>query len=50
MKKRNSYRKTSIWIYVVLLAFAFVVFYPFWNAVVISFNDGTDTLKGGITF
>ncbi|NGZ76842.1 carbohydrate ABC transporter permease [Saccharibacillus sp. VR-M41] len=29
---------------------AFVSFYPFWNAAVISFNNGTDTLRGGITF
>ena len=49
-KKANYYRRTAPWVYVVLLAFAFLMLYPFWNAIVISFNDGTDTLKGGITF
>lgn len=29
---------------------AFVTFYPFWNAAVVSFNNGTDTILGGVTF
>jgi putative aldouronate transport system permease protein len=37
-------------IYVLLSILAFVTFYPFWNALVISFNDGADTSLGGITF
>lgn len=49
-KKVSYYRRTALWVYVVLLGFAFLMLYPFWNAVVISLNDGTDTLKGGITF
>ena len=40
----------SITIYVLLTILAFVTFYPFWNALVISFNSGLDTMKGGITF
>jgi putative aldouronate transport system permease protein len=37
-------------IYTFLLVFAFVTLYPFWNSVVISFNAGADTARGGITF
>ncbi|MBC8079110.1 MAG: carbohydrate ABC transporter permease [Gorillibacterium sp.] len=33
-----------------LLFFAFINFYPFWNALIISFNLGTDTAQGGIAF
>ena len=40
----------SITIYVLLTILAFVTFYPFWNALVISLNSGMDTMKGGITF
>lgn len=40
----------SIFIYIILTILAFVTFYPFWNAAVISFNSGVDTMKGGITF
>ncbi|TYP73036.1 carbohydrate ABC transporter permease [Paenibacillus methanolicus] len=36
--------------YAVLLLLGFVAFYPFWNAAVISFNLGSDTSLGGITF
>jgi putative aldouronate transport system permease protein len=35
---------------VLLVLIAFVTFYPFWNAAVISFNSGMDTALGGITF
>ncbi|EES72399.1 putative protein LplC [Paenibacillus sp. oral taxon 786 str. D14] len=38
----------SIYIFLVLLLF--VTFYPFWNALVISLNSGSDTARGGITF
>lgn len=37
-------------IYVFLAVLAFSTFYPFWNSLVISFNEGIDTSKGGITF
>ena len=43
-------RVMSISIYILLTILAFVTFYPFWNALVISFNSGIDTMKGGITF
>jgi len=37
-------------IYTLLILLAFVTLYPFWNALVISFNKGEDTALGGITF
>lgn len=43
-------RVMSFLIHVCLLVLGFVTFYPFWNAAVISFNSGTDTLLGGVTF
>ncbi len=36
--------------YALLFLLGFVAFYPFWNAAVISFNSGSDTMLGGITF
>ncbi|WP_408015074.1 carbohydrate ABC transporter permease [Saccharibacillus alkalitolerans] len=50
MKDSAGDRTLSIVIYALLAFMAFVSFYPFWNAAVISFNNGTDTLRGGITF
>jgi len=37
-------------IYIFLTLLAFSAFYPFWNALIISFNEGMDTSKGGVTF
>ncbi|MGO4542895.1 carbohydrate ABC transporter permease [Paenibacillus sp. 2TAB19] len=37
-------------IYIVLAVLGFTAIYPFWNAAVISFNSGADTMLGGITF
>jgi putative aldouronate transport system permease protein len=34
---------------VALLILGFVALYPFWNVMMISLNDPTDTLRGGIT-
>lgn len=39
-----------ITIYVLLTLLAFSALYPFWNAIAVSFNQGVDTAKGGITF
>ncbi|WP_422658657.1 carbohydrate ABC transporter permease [Paenibacillus sp. EC2-1] len=39
-----------ITIYVFLSLLAFSALYPFWNAIAVSFNQGVDTAKGGITF
>lgn len=40
----------TVTIYVLLTLLAFMTFYPFWNALVISFNSGIDTSMGGVTF
>src|SRR5690348_16372316 len=39
-----------IFIYTALALLAFMTFYPFWNALVISLNSGADTARGGVTF
>ncbi|TJY41107.1 carbohydrate ABC transporter permease [Cohnella pontilimi] len=43
-------RVLSVTIYILLTLLAFSTFYPFWNALAISFNNGLDTSLGGITF
>lgn len=43
-------RILSIFVYTFLILLGFSTFYPFWNALVISLNDGMDTALGGITF
>lgn len=35
---------------ILMLALAFVMIYPFWNQLVISFNDGIDAQRGGLYF
>ncbi|WP_018754507.1 carbohydrate ABC transporter permease [Paenibacillus terrigena] len=45
-----SDRIMYIFIYAFLILLTFVTFYPFWNALVISFNKGMDTAMGGVTF
>ncbi|AYB47649.1 carbohydrate ABC transporter permease [Paenibacillus lautus] len=52
MLKRLSFsdRLMLVIIYSLLSLLAFSAFYPFWNAIVVSFNMGVDTAKGGITF
>nr|WP_090674197.1 carbohydrate ABC transporter permease [Paenibacillus tianmuensis] len=50
MKLALEDRVFSVFIHIALLFLAFVTFYPFWNAAVISFNLGSDTSLGGITF
>ncbi|WP_037291261.1 carbohydrate ABC transporter permease [Saccharibacillus sacchari] len=50
MKQSAGDRTLLFIIYALLALMAFFSFYPFWNAAVISFNNGTDTMRGGITF
>ena len=33
-----------------MLLTSIIMLYPFWNTIAVSFNDSTDSLKGGITF
>ncbi len=35
---------------VFMIVFAFIMIYPFWNQLIISFNEGSDTVKGGLSF
>ncbi|MDF2985910.1 MAG: sugar transporter permease [Eubacterium sp.] len=35
---------------VFMMAFCFFVIYPFYNQLIISFNDGTDAMRGGLYF
>jgi putative aldouronate transport system permease protein len=37
-------------IYTLLILMGFIMLYPYWNSVVISFNVGKDTMLGGLTF
>ncbi|MDO3410983.1 carbohydrate ABC transporter permease [Saccharibacillus sp. CPCC 101409] len=50
MKSSAGDRTLLAVVYALLAVMAFISFYPFWNAAVISFNNGTDTMRGGITF
>ncbi|WP_059049757.1 carbohydrate ABC transporter permease [Paenibacillus senegalimassiliensis] len=50
MKLALGDKTLSAVIYILLFVLGFVAFYPFWNAAVISFNSGNDTMRGGITF
>ncbi|RED65292.1 carbohydrate ABC transporter permease [Cohnella phaseoli] len=50
MKISYGVRLSSGVIYFLLALLVFVTFYPFWNSAVISFNTGSDTSLGGVTF
>ena len=57
MAKRKSKIKTStaskifdVFNILFMLAFAFVMIYTFWNQLVISLNEGSDTVRGGLSF
>jgi putative aldouronate transport system permease protein len=50
MKLSYGDKVLSIVIYALLAILGFTAFYPFWNAGVVSFNKGLDTMQGGITF
>lgn len=51
--KRNTQLGNIIFDAIIFITLTFLVIvtvYPFWNTIAISFNDGLDSLKGGITF
>ena len=50
MKLSKGEKVVKVTIYTSLTILAFVTLYPFWNTLVISFNDGLNTTLGGITF
>src|SRR5215469_4304377 len=33
-----------------LILLCFITLYPFWNTIMVSFNDAMDSIRGGITF
>lgn len=51
--KRRTNIENKLFDFIIALTLIFVVIvtvYPFWNTVALSFNDGLDSIKGGITF
>jgi putative aldouronate transport system permease protein len=49
--KQNFFdRIVNLIIITILSMLCFSMLYPFWNAVVIAFNDSRDTVAGGVTF
>lgn len=50
MKLTFEDKMLKTFVYVSLTILSFLTFYPFWNTLVISFNEGTDTSLGGLTF
>lgn len=49
-KKTMPERLFDISLYIFLSFIFIITFYPFWNILVISLNDATDTLRGGLYF
>lgn len=47
---KRTFTWADIVLAVICLAVIFVTAYPFWNLAVVSLNDATDTLRGGLTF
>ena len=52
LKMKSGWRENlfSAVLYIILIGFTIIVFYPFYLSVILSFNDGTDAVKGGIFF
>lgn len=48
IKKRWSERVLQGLIYLCIALFCITVIYPFWYMLILSFNEGTDAMKGGI--
>ncbi|WP_256761849.1 carbohydrate ABC transporter permease [Cohnella sp. WQ 127256] len=50
VKNTTSGRIFDFFNVVFMVVLAFVMLYPFWNQLIISFNQGSDTMKGGLYF
>lgn len=51
MKTANKLNKTTygdIFLYVIMTLICFIALYPVWYTIIISFNDSSDALRGGI--
>lgn len=49
-KTRLEERLFNTFNFAILFALVFVTLYPFWNTIVVSLNDATDTVRGGLSF
>ena len=50
LKQTKSGRAFDIFNGIALFVLLFITIYPFWNMLVLSFNDGTDALLGNLYF
>lgn len=50
IKKKPSERIFTFLNYFILILICIIIVYPFWLMLVLSFNEGTDALKGGLYF
>ena len=50
LKQSKAYYAGQTLNYLILSAIGFVMLYPFWYCIVLSFNNGADALKGGVYF
>ncbi len=50
LKKSPSYKVALVLIYTFLVLLGLLTLYPFWYAVVAAFNEGKDSLAGGVYF
>lgn len=50
LKKSTSYKIVLFFIYCALIFLGIITLYPFWYAVVAAFNEGKDSLAGGVYF
>ncbi len=48
IKRRK--KRTPLWIVLFFILFSFLCIYPFYYVLVLSFNDATDAMRGGIYF
>lgn len=48
MVQKKGFRLSSVLIYAALSLLFIITFYPFWNIFVLSLNDATDSLRGGL--
>ena len=49
-KPWQKFGAADILIYLLLAILIFIMAFPFWNAMILSFNDGKDAMMGGIYF
>ncbi|MBP5453709.1 MAG: carbohydrate ABC transporter permease [Lachnospiraceae bacterium] len=49
--KKSLGSKVFDWLnFIFMLLFAFIMIYPFWNQLIVSFNEGVDTMYGNLYF